>query len=202
MLEKWSRTLFVVSMLILSGIVLLLGVWKEAFLWLLVPVLAMTAIGFYDIFQTQHTNLRNFPLLGHFRFLLESVRPEIYQYFIEKEDEEHPFSREKRSVVYQRSKKVLDTIPFGTKRFYFAIEFKSLPNQKCDTFHNLGQVSPCFTLEDYSNDKKVQIPAGHTTDKIFECLGNTEPEIYFIYGNAKFRTERIFKLIARQFHAG
>jgi glutamate synthase domain-containing protein 2 len=124
MLEKWSRTLFIISMLILSGLVVLLGVWKETFLWLLVPVLVMTAIGFYDIFQTKHTILRNFPLLGHFRFLLESVRPEIYQYFIETEDEEHPFSREKRSVVYQRSKKVLDTVPFGTKRDVYAVGYE------------------------------------------------------------------------------
>ena len=124
MLEKWSRTLFVISMLILTGFVVLLGAWKEGFFWLLVPVFAMTAIGFYDILQTKHTILRNFPLLGHGRFLLESVRPEIYQYFIETEEEEHPFSREKRSLVYQRAKKVRDTTPFGTKRDVYAVGYE------------------------------------------------------------------------------
>ena len=74
MLEKWSRTLFVISMLILAGFVVLLGAWKEVFFWLLVPVFAMTALGFFDMLQTRHTIRRNFPLLGNFRFLLESVR--------------------------------------------------------------------------------------------------------------------------------
>ena len=124
MLEKWSRTLFVISMLILAGFVVLLGAWKEVFFWLLVPVFAMTALGFFDMLQTRHTIRRNFPLLGNFRFLLESVRPEIYQYFIETEEEEHPFSREKRSVVYQRAKKVLDTVPFGTKRDVYDVGYE------------------------------------------------------------------------------
>jgi glutamate synthase domain-containing protein 2 len=124
MLEKWSRQMFIFSMLILSGLVFLLGIWSSGFLWLLLPIAIMTAIGFYDILQTQHTILRNFPLMGHFRFLLESIRPEIYQYFIEAEDEEHPFSREKRSVVYQRAKKSLDTLPFGTKRDVYRVGYE------------------------------------------------------------------------------
>lgn len=124
MLEKWSRQAFIVSMLVLCGVVLLLGVWQAGFLWLLLPLLAMAAIGSYDMLQTRHTIRRNFPLLGHFRYLLESIRPEIYQYFIEAEDEEHPFSREKRSVVYQRAKQTLDTLPFGTRRDVYRVGYE------------------------------------------------------------------------------
>ena len=124
MLEKWSRQMFIVSMLILCGLVLLLGLWRSGFFWLLLPIVVMAAIGGYDMLQSRHTILRNFPLLGHFRFLLESIRPEIYQYFIEAEDEEHPFSREKRSVVYQRAKKSLDTLPFGTRRDVYRIGYE------------------------------------------------------------------------------
>ncbi len=62
------------------------------------------AVGLTDIKQKGHTIRRNFPVLGHLRYLLESVRPEIRQYFIESDNESRPFSREQRSVVYQRAK--------------------------------------------------------------------------------------------------
>ncbi len=124
MLEKWSRTVFLLSMLLAAGMVISLGVVFNGLLWLLLPLAIMLGIGCYDMLQTRHTILRNFPLLGHFRFLLESIRPEIYQYFIEAEDAEHPFSREKRSVVYQRAKKTLDTLPFGTRRDVYRIGYE------------------------------------------------------------------------------
>lgn len=73
-------------------------------------------LGIYDAFQTRQTIRRNFPLLGRFRYLLEAIRPEIQQYFIEKNTEGMPFSREERSVIYQRSKADIDTLPFGTQR--------------------------------------------------------------------------------------
>jgi len=73
-------------------------------------------LGLRDAFQNKHTIVRNFPVLGHFRYLLEMVRPEIQQYFIESNTEGRPFTREERSLVYQRAKKQIDTIPFGTQR--------------------------------------------------------------------------------------
>jgi glutamate synthase domain-containing protein 2 len=73
-------------------------------------------IGLRDAFQKKHTIIRNFPVLGHFRYLLEMVRPEIQQYFIESNTEGRPFNREDRSLIYQRAKKQIDTIPFGTQR--------------------------------------------------------------------------------------
>lgn len=82
------------------------------FLGLLIP-LAIIAI--YDYAQTQHSILRNFPILGHLRFILEFIRPEIRQYFIASDQDEKPFSREQRSIVYQRSKNEEDTLPFGTQ---------------------------------------------------------------------------------------
>jgi len=124
MLDKWSRQVFVISMVVISGLVLLLGTWRSSFLWLLVPLAAVAALGIFDMLQTRHTILRNFPVFGHFRYVLESIRPEIYQYFIEPDDQEHPFSREKRSVIYQRSKKTLDTMPFGTRRDVYRIGYE------------------------------------------------------------------------------
>lgn len=73
-------------------------------------------LGLYDIFQTKHAVLRNFPAIGHFRYLFETIRPEIQQYFIESNTDGRPFSRNLRALVYRRSKGVMDTHPFGTQR--------------------------------------------------------------------------------------
>jgi len=81
-------------------------------------------IGFKDAFQQKQTIKRNFPVIGRFRYLLESIRPEIQQYFIETNTEGMPFSREQRSVVYQRSKGALDTLPFGTQKDVYAAGYE------------------------------------------------------------------------------
>ncbi|HVY67199.1 MAG TPA: FMN-binding glutamate synthase family protein [Gammaproteobacteria bacterium] len=75
----------------------------------------LVAVGVRDMLQDQHSILRNYPLIGHLRFLLEFVRPEIRQYFIESDNEETPFSRQQRSIVYQRAKAEPDKRPFGTQ---------------------------------------------------------------------------------------
>lgn len=77
-------------------------------------------LGFRDIRQRRHAIKANFPVFGHLRYLFESIRPEINQYFIESNTDGRPFSREQRSVVYQRAKKVLDTVPFGTQHDVYA----------------------------------------------------------------------------------
>lgn len=81
------------------------------------PVLifgGLSAIGFLDYFQTKQAIRRNYPILGHFRFFFEMIRPEIRQYFLESDTEVIPFSRAQRSLVYQRAKDVVDVKPFGT----------------------------------------------------------------------------------------
>lgn len=83
-------------------------------------VLILTVLGYYDIFQTRHTIMRNFPLIGRLRYVMEEVRPKMYQYFIESDIDGRPFNRVDRSTVYQRAKKVRDTIPFGTQLDLYA----------------------------------------------------------------------------------
>ena len=75
---------------------------------------ALVALGVYDLQQTRHAILRNYPVIGHIRFMLEYVRPEVRQYFIESDSEAAPFSRAQRSLVYQRAKGDPDNRPFGT----------------------------------------------------------------------------------------
>ena len=79
--------------------------------WWIAPavlLLASAALGTWDLIQTQHTILRVFPILGHVRFLMESIRPEIRQYFIESNTEAAPFDRETRDMVYERAKGAKD----------------------------------------------------------------------------------------------
>ena len=77
--------------------------------------LGLTVVGLYDSRQQRHSILRSYPVIGHLRFLLEFIRPEIRQYFIEGDNDSAPFSRAQRSIVYQRAKGEPDQRPFGTQ---------------------------------------------------------------------------------------
>ncbi len=90
-------------------------------LWLYLPLTALVLLGVWDITQRRHNVLRNFPVVGHFRYILEAIRPEIQQYFVESDTDGRPFSRELRSVIYQRAKSVIDTRPFGTIRDLYEV---------------------------------------------------------------------------------
>lgn len=76
---------------------------------------ALSALGIYDLLQTHHAITRNYPVIGHIRFLVESVRPELRQYLFETDFEKLPFSRIERSLVYARAKNDPDQRPFGTQ---------------------------------------------------------------------------------------
>ena len=71
-------------------------------------------VGVYDVLQRKHSILRNYPVIGHFRYLFEAVRPEIRQYLMESDEESVPFSRAQRSLVYQRAKNLPAEQPFGS----------------------------------------------------------------------------------------
>jgi glutamate synthase domain-containing protein 2 len=86
----------------------------------------LVAIGTIDLLQTRHAVLRNYPLTAHIRFILEEIRPEIRQYFLESEKDGTPFSRDKRAIVYQRAKQALDKRPFGTQNDVYADGFEWL----------------------------------------------------------------------------
>ncbi len=72
-------------------------------------------LGIYDLKQKQHTILRNYPVIGHMRYLLEMISPELHQYFIENNTQGKPIDRNHRAYIYQRAKLVTDTHPFGTE---------------------------------------------------------------------------------------
>jgi len=84
----------------------------------------LTVLGWRDTTQTRHSVLRNYPVIGHLRFLLEFIRPEMRQYFIEGDNEAAPFSRQQRSLVYQRAKGDADKRPFGTQMDVSAVGYE------------------------------------------------------------------------------
>ena len=85
--------------------------------WILAAIVftALSVLGTLDILQPKATLRRLYPLTAHFRYGLESFRPEIRQYFIEDDQDEVPFSRQQRALVYQRAKNVSDVVPFGSE---------------------------------------------------------------------------------------
>ena len=92
----------------------------------LVIFIALAVVGIHDVIQQRHSVLRNYPLTAHIRFILEEIRPEIRQYFLESEKDGTPFSRDKRAIVYQRAKRALDKRPFGTQNDVYASGFEWL----------------------------------------------------------------------------
>ena len=93
---------------------LLAWFWPAA-IWLLALILPLIGVGFYDMFQSHHALRRNYPLFGRGRWFMEWLRPFIRQYLIESDTDGTPINRMFRSVVYQRAKGALETVPFGTR---------------------------------------------------------------------------------------
>ncbi len=91
------------------------AIYHPVWLRIAIPALLLAALGLRDIAQSRHAIIRNYPILGHLRYFLEFVRPEIRQYFIEDDTDARPFSRNQRSIVYQRAKQESDKRPFGTQ---------------------------------------------------------------------------------------
>jgi glutamate synthase domain-containing protein 2 len=100
-----------------ATMLILLAVWTTMWppaAWLFIVLWPVIILGIHDMTQRKHTILRLYPVAGHFRFMFESVRKEMQQYFVESELDGRPVAREYRSLVYQRAKGERDTRPFGT----------------------------------------------------------------------------------------
>ncbi len=100
---------------ILTALCLALLSLSTLWFWPALVCGGLTLVGLFDFLQPRQAIRRNYPVLAHFRFFFEYIRPEIRQYFIEADSDELPFSRAQRSIVYQRSKQALDKRPFGTQ---------------------------------------------------------------------------------------
>ncbi len=132
------RRQFIIAVFIVLLVVAVVSYFYRPFLWSLLIFGPLILLGFRDYFQTKHTIRRNFPIVGNFRYIFEFIRPEINQYFIESNTDGKPFSREERSVVYQRAKNSLDTLPFGTQKDVYEVGYEWLKHSLIPV-----EVDPC-----------------------------------------------------------
>ena len=112
---SFALTILCAFALVFSGPIWILGVALFG---------GFAALGVLDMAQTRSTLRRNYPILAHFRYGLESIGPEMRQYFIESDTAEVPYSRQQRALIYQRAKSVNDTRPFGTQQDVYGSEYE------------------------------------------------------------------------------
>ncbi|WP_374248684.1 FMN-binding glutamate synthase family protein [Thermomonas sp.] len=120
-MSRYSAYVACLGLTVLSGVLALAhpGWW-----WGAAAFGALSLLGSLDLLQRKSTLRRNFPLLAHFRYGLETIGPEIRQYFIQADTDKVPFSREQRALVYQRAKHVNDVRPFGTLRNVYGGDYE------------------------------------------------------------------------------
>lgn len=100
--------------------------------WVLTAVFGLLCLlGVWDVVQAEHSVLRNYPVIGHVRWLVEMIRPELRQYLLEDEDEATPYSRAQRSLVYRRAKGVSPDHPFGTLCDLYATDYEFMQHSIC-----------------------------------------------------------------------
>ena len=140
------RKFFVISSVVVTAVIIALSfIWPSA-LWALVVIIPLLALGTYDMVQKPHAIVRNFPVVGRLRYLMEDLRPKVYQYFIESPTGGTPFNRQIRSVIYQRAKKVDDTNPFGTELDVYANGYEWLNHSISALDHHEVNTSPRVTV--------------------------------------------------------
>jgi len=119
-----ARLIFLlISLLIVAGNALIALFFPQIW-WSMVFFGPVIVVGFIDMFQKRQAIRRNFPIIGNFRYVLEALRPEINQYFVESNTTGTPFNRLDRSLVYQRAKGELDTLPFGTQKNVYEVGYE------------------------------------------------------------------------------
>ena len=124
---------------------------------IIIILIPICLIIIYDLFQKEHAILRNFPLVGHLRYLAEVIGPEIRQYWVTNDKEEMPFNRAERSWIYATAKKQKNTFGFGTTEQLYEVGY---PIIKHSTFpapvdkENIDYLIPCKKIVGQSNNRK------------------------------------------------
>ena len=120
---KPRETFFKIAVSVIV-ITLLLSIFWNPILWSFVITLPIISFGIIDVYNKKQTIKNNFPVIGRLRYLLESIRPELQQYFVETDIEGTPINRMFRSLIYQRAKDTTDTTPFGTKMDVYRVGYE------------------------------------------------------------------------------
>ena len=142
--SRISASSGIIALLAIANVILLQEVYLSGESWLVLLVaLPLLLLAIYNRIQKKHAVLRNYPVIGYFRYLSEKVRPELRQYFFESDLDGRPFNRRQRSIVYQRAKNEKQTVAFGMQAdpgqpgfewlahsLYPALETAALPSEK------------------------------------------------------------------------
>lgn len=128
---------FTLLSLLFAGLIVSVIIWPLPGIITLLGILIL--LGLYDIFQKKHTILRNFPVIGHMRYLLEMIGPELHQYFVESDTDGKPIDRNHRTYIYSRAKEQNETHPFGTQLNVYEKDYKWMqhsifPAKKLESF--------------------------------------------------------------------
>ncbi|MBL4592491.1 MAG: FMN-binding glutamate synthase family protein [Flavobacteriales bacterium] len=140
------RDIFIIISIMLLITVAIIAQYYLPVLWSLIVIAPIVLIGYVDIFQKKHTIKKNFPVVGHFRYMLEAIRPEIMQYFVETDTQGRPINRQFRSLIYQRAKKVNDTVPFGTQMDVYQAGYEWLDHSMYATLDDELDKNPRVTV--------------------------------------------------------
>ncbi len=118
------RSIFIYISIVIFSIVAIIGFFWAPVWYSMILFGPLILVGIRDMSQKKHAIKRNFPVIGNFRYMLEAIRPEMMQYFVETDTEGKPFNRLLRSMVYRRAKKVNDSTPFGTQMDVYAAGYE------------------------------------------------------------------------------
>ena len=112
-----SRYIPFAALVVLAVVAVVLVATVSPWFWFAAaPLLLLVLLGVWDCVQTRHSILRNYPVIGHLRFMAEDIRPEIQQYYVESDTDGRPYNRDERSLIYNRAKGGEGLSPFGTQR--------------------------------------------------------------------------------------
>lgn len=123
-MRKYFILIVIIILIITSYLIFL----NSIFIILGIVIYPLAILGLYDYFQTKHSITRNFPIIGHARYILESLGPEIRQYFIESDTNGTPFTRLQRNIIYGRAKLTNQNHPFGTELNVYQPDYEWMPH--------------------------------------------------------------------------
>ena len=177
MMER-IRTKVLWAVIVLALLVIPLAVLVSPWWWLLeILFVPLVLLGIYDYFQPKHSILRNYPLAGRMRFLLEGMGPELHQYLVEDNTDGRPFDRDTRSVIYQRAKDVGGKKPFGTEHDVYEAGYSWLNHS----------VSPRPMVADPEADLRVMVGGPQCTQPYSASVLNISAMSFGALGEAAVR---------------
>lgn len=123
-IRTWSKIsmkhVLIAGAVLANLVIAVTAFWWPPVLWFYLFVGPTSAIMIWDLVQGRHTILRNYPVIGHLRYMVEDLRHQFRQYLIESDSDGAPFTHAQRGVVYQRAKEESDVLPFGTLKNVYA----------------------------------------------------------------------------------